>query len=151
MLFVKKLPWTSLSILFATHGIFGWLIAASELIADADRPWVLWLMGAIYIVFIDLALTAPLTLIQSVYSGWLKSDTRAFISVIVGAFLAVLILCWIHVFVRILVLLSAGALVRLDLQVANFGEWKAFSVLVVFSLVGYGLGIIAQQIMSSIL
>ncbi|MEQ8974777.1 MAG: hypothetical protein RIE73_30875, partial [Coleofasciculus sp. C1-SOL-03] len=76
--------------------------------------------------------------------------TRAFISVIVGAFLAVLILCWIHVFVRILVLLSGGALVRLDLQVAKFGVWEAFSVLLVFSLVGYGFGIIAQHIVSSI-
>lgn len=147
---VKKLPWTSLSILFATHSIFGWLIAASRLISEADRPWVLWVMGATYILCIDLALTAPLSMIQRVYSSWLKSDSRAFIFVIVAAFLAVLILCWLNVFVRILVLLSAGALVRLDLRVADFREWQALSILIFFSFLGYGLGILAQQTVGSL-
>ncbi|MBE9126377.1 hypothetical protein IQ257_16290 [Coleofasciculus sp. LEGE 07092] len=145
MFFVKKLPWTSLLLLLFTNSVFGWLIAASEWMSKTDRPWLFWLMGAGYVVLIALALTAPLTLLQTVYGSWIKSDTRAFMSVIIGAFLAVLILCWINVFIRILVLLSAGALARLDLQVAGYKEWQAFVILAVFSLTGFGLGIAGQQ------
>lgn len=144
---MKKLPWSSLVLLVFTHSVFGWLIAASE-ISDLNRPWLFWLMGAVYIVLIALALTAPLTLLQTVYAGWLKSDTRAFISVIVGAFLAVIILRWIQIFIRILVLLSASALVRLDLQVAGYSEWQAFGILTAFSLTGFGLGIMGQHLLT---
>ncbi|HAG83370.1 MAG TPA: hypothetical protein DCL61_20050 [Cyanobacteria bacterium UBA12227] len=148
MTVVKKLPWSSLLLLVATNSVFGWLIAASELNDDAATPWFLWVMGAFYILLIALALAAPLTLIQTLYGGWLKSDTRALISVIFGAFVAVLILCWINIFIRILVLVSAGALVRLDLQVADYRGWEAFGILAVFSLSGYCVGIVGQQLLS---
>jgi hypothetical protein len=140
MWFIRKLPWASLLLLVFTYGLFGWLISAT------DRSILLWLMGASYILLIALALTAPFTLVKTFYTSWLKSDTRAFLSVIVGAFVAVLIVTWIEVFVRILVLLSAGALVRLDLQTAGYNEWQCFSILVIISLTGFGLGILTQYL-----
>jgi hypothetical protein len=140
MWFIRKLPWASLLLLVFTYGLFGWLISAT------DRSIWLWLMGASYILLIALALTAPFTLVKTFYTSWLKSDTRAFLSVIVGAFVAVLIVTWIEVFVRILVLLSAGALVRLDLQTSGYNEWQCFSILVIISLTGFGLGILTQYL-----
>lgn len=144
MLFVKKLPWLTLLILFFTNSVFGWLLSASDF---SEFSWVVWLLGAVYIVLIALALAAPLTLIQNFFGSWLQSDTRAFFSVIIGAFLAVIILCWLEIFVRILVLLSAGALARLDLQTAGYGEWQSFGILAGFSLIGFGLGIVSHELL----
>jgi hypothetical protein len=140
MWFVKKLPWASLLLLLFTYGLFGWLISATE-----QSIW-LWLMGAPYILLIALALAAPFTLMRTFYTSWLKSDTRAFLSVILGAFVAVLIITWIAVFVRILVLLSASALVRLDLQTAGYNEWQSFWILVIGSVIGFGLGVLTQYL-----
>lgn len=142
MLFVKKLPWITLLILLFTNSVFGWLLSTSDL---STFSWLVRMMGAGYIVLIALALAAPLTLIQSFFGSWLQSDTKAFISVIVGAFVSVVILCWIEIFVRILVLLSAGALARLDLQTSGYSEWQSFWVLAFFSLTGFGLGIVTHQ------
>ncbi|HEY9597742.1 MAG TPA: hypothetical protein V6D33_08740 [Cyanophyceae cyanobacterium] len=143
MLFVKKLPWLTLLILFFTNSIFGWLLSSSDFSAE-PFSWLIWLLGAVYIVLIALALAAPLTLIQNFFGSWLQSDTRAFFSVIIAAFLSVIILCWIQIFIRILVLLSAGALARLDLQTARYGEWQSFGLLAFFSLTGFGLGVVAH-------
>lgn len=147
---MKKLPLPSLLLLLFTDSIFGWLIAASQLLVDSDKAGFLWLLGAGYVMLIVLALTAPLTMIQTVYSSWLKSDTRALLSIIFSAFLAVILIRWIQIFIRILVLLSAGALVRIDLQVAGYTPLQAFKILTVFSLTGYGLGIIAHQLVIKI-
>ncbi|HBE16672.1 MAG TPA: hypothetical protein DEG17_13420 [Cyanobacteria bacterium UBA11149] len=129
-----------------TDSIFGWLIAKSQLLMDSDKAGLLWLLGAGYIMLIVLALTAPLTMIQSVYANWLKSDTRALLSIIFSALLAVILIRWIQIFIRILVLVAAGALARLDLQVAGCNSWQALRILTVFSLTGYSLGILAHQI-----
>lgn len=140
MLLVKKVPWASLLLLVFTHAVFGWLISA------ADFSWLVWLVGAVYIFLIALALTAPFTMVKTFYTSWLQSDVKAFISVIVGAFVAVIILCAIQIFIRILVLIAAGALVRLDLQTAGYGEWQAFKIITAISLVGYSLGFMAHQL-----
>ncbi len=138
MLFVKKLPWASLLLLVFTYGLFGWLISAT------DISWLLWLMGGVYVLLIALALTAPFRLIRSFYTSCLQSDTRAFLSVIFGALVAVVIINWLAIFIRILVLVSAAALVRLDLQTAGYTKWQAFGILLTVSLAGFGLGVLAQ-------
>lgn len=138
MLLVKKLPWTSLLLLLSTYGVFGWLITVS------DSSGLLWVMGAVYSLLITATLTAPWGLIKRLYASVLQSDSRAFMSVIVGAFLAVIIINWIGVFFRILVLICASALARLDLQTARYSKWEAFGILFVVSLAGLGLGILAK-------
>jgi hypothetical protein len=158
MLFVKKVPWASLFLLIFTYGVFGWLISAEERKLEltlvwsegaqaslSEISWLLWAMGTVYILLIALALTAPFTLIRNFYSSWLKSDTRAFSSVIIGAFFSVIIIRWIEVFIRILVLIAAAALVRLDLQTAGYSRWQAFGILLFISLTGFSLGIMTNQ------
>jgi hypothetical protein len=147
---VKKLPWASLLLLLFTYGLFGWFIAAGErkltheLLSDISL--LMWLMGAAYTLLIALALTAPFTLMRKFYSSWLKSDTRAFLSIIVGAFVAVVIINWLPVFIRILVLIAAVALVRLELQTAGYSKWQAFGILFGVSQIGFCLGVIANQL-----
>jgi hypothetical protein len=149
MFLVNKLPLASLSLLLFAYGVFGWLVALDaqkdNLTTLSGISSVLWLDGAI-ILLLALSLAAPFKLIQNFYTSWMKSDTKAFFAVIFGAFFAVVILHWVDVFAHILVLLSAGALVRLDLQTAGYTKWQAFGVLVFVSLVGFGLGFIGHQL-----
>lgn len=136
---MKKLPWTSLLLLLCTYGVFGWLLT------DLYSSRLIWLIGAAYILLIALALTDPQRLIRSFYANSLQSDSRAFVSVIVGAFVFVIFMNWIGIFIRILVLISACALVRLDLQTAGYSKWQSFGILVVVSLSGFCLGILAKH------
>jgi len=178
MLFVKKLPWTSLLLLVFTHSVFGWLVSVEahsvwqhavknhimlgEHKSTFNSLWIggvnptLWdfswwvlLKGIFCILLISLALTAPFKLIKTFYSSWLQSDLRAFISVVVGSFFAVIIIVSLDVFVRILVLIAAAALARIDLRTPSYSEWQAFWLLSVVSLSGYILGIISQQFLGS--
>lgn len=135
---MKKLPWTSLLLVLCTYSVFGWLLTAS------DSSGLSWLMGAAYILLITAALTAPWELLKGFYASFLQSDSRAFISVIVGSFVAVVVIRWIDIFVRILVLISASALARLDLQTGSCNKWQAFGILLVVSLTGFGIGILAK-------
>lgn len=150
-------------LVLCTYAVFGWLISAeARYLAKAaaeeyslttpspETSWLFWVMGAVYILLIASALAAPFRLIQTFYTSWLQSDTRAFISVIVGAFVAVIFINWFDLFIRILVLISASALARLDLQTSGYNKWQAFRMLVAVPLVGFGLGILAQQFSWSI-
>lgn len=153
MLSVNKLPLASLSLLLFTYGVFGWLVAndaqKDNLTTLSGISSVVWLDGAI-ILLLALSLAAPFRPIQNFYTSWMKSDTKAFFAVIFGAFFAVVILHWIDVFAHILVLLSAGALVRLDLQTAGYSRWQAFGVLVFVSLLGFGFGLILKLNLSAV-
>ena len=135
---MKKLPWISLLLLLSTYGVFGWLITTS------DKSGLLWLLGAAYTLLINSALTAPWALLQGFYASFLQSDSRAFASVIIGAFVAVVFIHWSETFIRILVLICASALARLDLQTESYGKWLAFGILLVVSLTGFGLGVLAK-------
>ncbi len=64
----------------------------------------------------------------------------AFISIILGGFVAVVVIAWLHLFATCLVLISAGALARLDIQISGWKNWRAFAVLATISLTGVGLG-----------
>ncbi|NES84680.1 MAG: hypothetical protein F6K10_26560 [Moorea sp. SIO2B7] len=164
MWLIKKLPWFSLSILLLSHSIFGWMISVDyqELITVEDTTsgshpslfkvsvW-LWLIGAVYILLMALAITAPVYQIRKLYGTWMKSDTKAFVSVIFSSFLAVIILRWIHYSSRILVLIAAAALTRLDLQTEGYGEWQAFWIICGVSLTGFSLGLLVHQLLIAIL
>lgn len=160
MWLIKKLPWLSLSILLLSHSIFGWMISVDcqELITvkqttSGSHPslfnlsvW-LWLIGAVYILLMALAITSPVYQIRKMYGTWMKSDTKAFVSVILGSFLGVMILRWIHYSSRILVLIAAAALARLDLQTEGYGEWQAFWIISGVSLTGFSLGLLLNQLL----
>ena len=157
MSWLKKLPWLSLILLLITYSLFGWFLSESRV------SWTIWiteqgkgmgwlleeeivsgmihLLGVAFVLLITTALTAPITLMTIFVGSGLKSDKRAFISVLAWAFAVVLMICWIDYFARLLVLLCAGLLARLDIQNAGYNDWVAFVILAFISLIGFAFGL----------
>ena len=133
---MKKLPWTSLALLLVAYSTFGWLLHSSTL------SWQVWLIAVVCILLKALALTSPLKTLRTCFAGMVKSDTRAFIFLLIGVFIAVVLFTWFEVFVHVLLLLSAGLLARLDIHSFGFSGWQAFGIMAVVSLAGLGLGLL---------
>jgi hypothetical protein len=129
---IKKVPWLAIILLVLTYGVFGWIFAQSiphwsewcwkhqglvglSLTKTAFFP-IFRVIGLIVVLFIALILTTPSLLLNFLFGNWLKSDTKALLSVLGFAFAAVLIFCWLAQFVRLLVLISAAILLRFELQ-----------------------------------
>lgn len=130
----KKIPWSSLAILIVTYATFGWTVAASQ---PSLFAWPLAVAG---IFLLASVLTAPLTNSKKLIQQWFKSDVGAFMSIVLAALLAVVVVTWLHLFATGLVLFSAGALTRLDIQTSGFKKTQAFWILAVVSLIGLGIG-----------
>ncbi|MDY6939262.1 MAG: hypothetical protein SWY16_16550 [Cyanobacteriota bacterium] len=131
---ISKRPWLSASLLLATYANFGWILA------KADATWWQWVLSAVLTLLIAEALASPWSLLRNVLYRWLKSDMRAFISAMVGAFFAVILLTWLHISAHAILLVAAGGLVRLDAQRAQLRNWQSFAILTVVSGVGLALG-----------
>lgn len=153
---LRTFPWISLTLFCLTYGVFGWI---AGLMLPTWEAWILrhqawflweinpaiatqmaWGFGAGLIILLMIILTAPLQLMRVLFGSWLRSDTRAFISVLGWAFTAVLIICWLDQFARIFVLMAAGMLCHLDLQLFGCRAWQVFVILTVLSLVSYACG-----------
>lgn len=135
---MKKIPWNSLAILFVTYSSFGWTLSKSTL------PLVSWIfpIGAVFLL--SAILTAPLKNSKRLIFSWFKTDIGAFLSIVTTAFFAVVVFVWLHIFATALILLSAGALARLDIQTLGFKKWQAFGILSLVSLAGLACGVGAQ-------
>ncbi|MDF0553607.1 hypothetical protein [Kamptonema sp. UHCC 0994] len=131
---MKKLPWSSLTILFVTYGTFGWTLSKS------DTNVMVWILAVVAVLLLSGILTAPLTNVKTLIFRWFRTDVGAFLSIITTAFFAVVVVAWLHLFATGLVLLSAGALARLDIQTYGFKKWQGFWILTVVSLAGLGFG-----------
>ena len=77
---------------------------------------------------------------KALIRGWFSSDMGAFFAIILGAFLAVVVFAWLHLFATCLLLISAGVLARLDIQISGWKNWRAFVILTTISLGGVALG-----------
>jgi len=150
MLALKKLPLFSLAILLVTYSILGWRLSRVHSLwftgLGVPSSWVILLLVVAGALLIAISLTSALPIVTDIIGFTLKSDTRAFLVVSVGAFLTVLIICWLPVFAHILIVVSANSLARLDLQTLRFSQWQAFLILSIVSLAGLGLGWVAHTI-----
>lgn len=153
---VRELPWISFGLFVLTYGVFGWLVG--EMVPHwqvwllAHRPWfpwdmngaiatqISWLFGGGLVLVLMVVLTAPMQLMQLLFGSWLRSDVKALISVLAWAIAAVLIICWIEQFIRFFVLLAAGMLCNLDLQLRGCRKWQVFVILTGTSLGSFALG-----------
>ncbi|MEC4986316.1 MAG: hypothetical protein SAJ37_12670 [Oscillatoria sp. PMC 1068.18] len=142
MSWFKKLPKLSLGLLLVTYIVFGYIISVET------NSWQIWLLSAALVVLIALGFAAPIKLIRASFGSLIQTDNRAFVSVIFLAFAMVIMFTWMKLFIRLLVLISAGALARLDLQMAEYDEWVAFGVMLVICLGGFSLGLVTHQLIS---
>ena len=95
------------------------------------------------ISFFVIFLTSPFSLITVSLNGWLKSDTRAFLSIFLGAFIFAIVVQRVDYFIRFLVMVSAVFLVKLDLQLVGFSRWHCSTILIFLCWLGFTGGILA--------
>jgi hypothetical protein len=131
---MKKLPWLSASLLFITYANFGWVLV------QLNVPHWAWMASLGLILLIAEALASPWSVIRALVSRGMASDTQTFWVAMLGSCLAVVCLTWVHVSAHGLILIAAGALVRLDAQRLAMRGWQAFLLLTFVSLAGLVLG-----------
>jgi len=136
---MRQFPWVSFLLLLLSCAVFGWVLST---VTEALNVWII--AGSL-LLLMDMGLTAPVTLIEVFFGTWLTSDKRAFLTVLVLSFGLVFAITWIHLFVRVLVLLAAGTLFRLDLQQAKFQRWQALTILLFTCVIGYAIGIFSHE------
>lgn len=138
MLTLKEFPWVSLTLLLVTYSTLGWLLSAFH---DPVSVWVIIVTGTLLLATV---LSSPWSKLRAHFTHLFKSDTRAFLFAVIVALSSVVIITWLHIFAHALVVISAGILVRLDAQTFGLSEKQAFLLLVIVSLLGLGLGGVAQ-------
>lgn len=141
---MNKLPWVSLLILFVTYATCGWTLPAKIMY------WYVWLLVSLSALIICLFLTSSLKIFDRSFSKLLATDNRAFVLAILFSFAAVIFFRWIAIAVRILLLICATILARLDLQVEGFTKVQSLLILSFFSLFGLGTGIFMHILINSI-
>jgi len=132
---MKKKSWVSLTLLFVSYFTFGWKLSEFDV-----SPHQTWLVALASILVLDIVLSFPMRKTKALIRGWFSSDIGAFLAIIVGAFVAVVVFAWLHLLAPSLLLISAGVLARLDIQISGWKNWRAFVVLTTISLGGVGLG-----------
>lgn len=131
---MKKLPWLSLLLLVITYFNLGWLLSSSVV------HWGVWLLVIVFSIGIAEALAAPFSVIRNLARRLIGSDTKAFLSAIIGAFLGVVILAYFDISAHALLLILVGAIARLELQSTAISESRSFMILSSVSLSSLGLG-----------
>lgn len=107
---------------------------------------IVWVIVVVGILLLAAELSSPWSKIRDGLASLFKSDNRAFFFGVAAAFLSVVIITWFHIFAHALVVISAATLVKLDAQTARLSERQTFWLLAIVSLVGLGLGRLAQHL-----
>ena len=154
---LKRIPGVSLILLLLTYGIEGWLYGVwthqyltHEILftqfSELNRIGILYGIAVSCILFCVVVFTAPISLIAISLDNWLKSDTRAFLSIFLGAFAFTLIVQKVDYFARFLVFAAAALLLKLDLQLLGYNRWFCSLLLIIFCWLGFTGGILAFYI-----
>ena len=143
MAWLRKIPGVSLFLLLLTYGVEGWLYSSwvanflekSDLwieLAQRTRFSILYGIAITTILFCVVVFTAPMSLIAISLDNWLKSDTRAFLSIFLGAFAFTIIVQRVDYFARFLIFTACALLLKLDLQLIGLNRWLCTLVLIIF-------------------
>ncbi|MEB3341978.1 hypothetical protein [Okeania sp.] len=130
---MKPIPLLSFTLLLISYSVFGWTLANTQINLFS------YLFVIISIFLLDAILTFRL-FNWKVINPWFKNDIFAFISAIVIAFLFVVLVRWINIFVHGLALASAEILAKLDAQIYGFKKWQSFWILLIISEGSFILG-----------
>lgn len=150
---LKNFPWVSFTLLLVTHSIVGWQLSTvlDWKVSSINGFWLPWVAVVIADLLLAVALSTPWVEVKHDFAGLFKSDGRTFGVAVILAFLSVVIITWLHVFVHILVVVAAGTLFNLDAYTARWTHRQSFCLLVVISLIGLGIGALVQSAMQAYL
>ena len=154
MAWLRKIPGLSLLLLLLTYAAEGWIYASwvtlileeKTFFSQLDESYrfsVFYGLAVAAIVFFVFLFTSPTSLITVGLDNWLKSDTRAFISIFIGAFAFAIIVQRVDYFARFLVLAGAAFLLKLDLQLLGYSRWFCSIILAFLCWLGFSGGILA--------
>jgi hypothetical protein len=143
----------SLLLLFLTYGAEGLLYGAwmQEFVKhesfltnfiESARISILYGAALLGIMLLVVMFTSPVFLLTVGLSSWLKSDTRTLISILLGAFAFAIIVQRVDYFARLLVLVAAVFLGKLDLQLAGCNRWVCSLILILLCWFGFTGGIL---------
>lgn len=130
----RVFPWVALILLASAYIMLGLFLA------ELSIGWFNWVVAIIGVLLVTIVFTFPQFGIERQISKWLRSDTSAFILLIVSAALVSVILLWLHIFLKLTAIVTAEALVRLELHRNSFSIAKSFWLLIITSWSGLGLG-----------
>ncbi len=131
---IKKLPYRSLTLVFLTYSVFGWILSQESL------PNFAWLLIVISVVILVAGITTPWSKTVKYVRVLFNTKLKSFGFAVLGAFLFFLIFAEFRIFLDIMLITSATILVRLDFQMAGIKETQAFFFTSAFSIAGLILG-----------
>jgi hypothetical protein len=153
----KNLFWISLVLLLISYLLWGWIVSeanVSSVIWLSERfkflglysseiniAWTLRIIAIAFILLVALALVVPSRFMKFCFGNLLDLNQNRWLSVIVWSLAFVCFIYWLEHFVRISVLICAGMLARMELQIAGYNQWQSFLVLAITSLSGFVAGL----------
>lgn len=144
----------SLLLLLLTYGAEGWMYGSwvnrfleqesiLNYFTESARLGILYGAAVTGIVLVVFGFTSPVSLMTVALNNWLKSDSRAFLSIFFGAFAFAILVQRVDYFARFLVLVAAVFLVKLDLQLSGCSRWLCSLILAILCWFGFSGGILA--------
>lgn len=127
-------PWAALTCLFFAYAVMGMFLA------DLLKGWLGWALAIAGVFLVTLLSTYPQFKTERWFSKGLRSEVFAFILLAGCAALVSVMLVWFHIFLKLIAILSAEALVKLELHRYGFSVVTLFWLLMTTSLAGLGLG-----------
>jgi hypothetical protein len=137
-----KLPYLSLAILFVTYVTFGWLLY------DWTNDRTIWLAVAFAVVILGGFVAYPSRSVSLSFGGFFKTDTRAFILIIIVSITSVILLTWLQFFVDTVVVCAAGLLVSLDLKTSGWNKPLILLIIIGWQLLGMSAGLSLHALFS---
>lgn len=143
----------SLLLLLVTYGAEGWIYGSwikglpenfLGLATELTRFGILYGVAVAGILLLVVVFTSPVSLMTVGLDNWLKSDTRAFLSIFIGAFAFAILVQRVDYFARLLILISAVFLLKLDLQLQGYNRWLCSFILMILCCLGFSAGILAS-------
>ena len=137
---IKQLPFRSLTLVFLTYSVFGWILSQENL------PNFAWLLIVISILILVAGITTPWSKTVKYVRVLFNTKLKSFGFAVLGAFLFFLVFAEFRIFLDIMLIISATILVRLDFQLAGMKETQAFFFTSMFSITGLMLGVLLNQL-----
>jgi len=127
-------PWAALTFLFFAYAVMGIFLA------DLRNDWLGWALAVAGVFLVTMLFTHFQFKTERWFSKGLRSEVFAFTLLAGCAALVSVMLVWLHIFLKLIAILSTEALVRLELRHYGFSVVKLFWLLMTTSLAGLGLG-----------